>query len=43
MKALLIDPEKKEISEIEYSGETLDIYKFIECRTNDLEIWRERC
>lgn len=35
MKAILIDPFAKEITEVEYSGDFQDIYKLIDCQTFD--------
>lgn len=32
MKAILIDPETKTISEVDYSGDYKDIYKLIDCQ-----------
>ena len=36
MKAYLIDPEKKEVTEVEYSGDYKDIYKIIDCSTFEI-------
>ena len=36
MKAYLIDPEKEEVTEVEYSGDYKDIYKLIDCSTFDI-------
>ena len=36
MKAILINPEKKEVTEVEYSGDYQDIYKLIDCKTFDI-------
>ena len=36
MKAYLIDPEKKEVTEVEYSGDYKDIYKLIDCSTFEI-------
>ena len=36
MKAILINPEKKEVTEVEYSGDYQDIYKLIDCKTFDV-------
>ena len=38
MKAYLIDPEKKEVTEVEYSGDYKDIYKLIDCSTFEIGI-----
>ena len=36
MKAYLIDPEKKEVTEVEYSGDYKDIYRLIDCSTFEI-------
>ena len=36
MKAYLIDPEKEEVTEVEYSGDYKDIYRLIDCSTFDI-------
>ena len=36
MKAYLIDPEKREVTEVDYSGDYKDIYKLIDCSTFDV-------
>ena len=36
MKAYLIDPEKQEVTEVEYSGYYKDIYKLIDCSTFEI-------
>ena len=36
MKAYLIDPEKQEVTEVEYSGDYKDIYKIIDCSTFEI-------
>jgi len=36
MRAILINPEKKEVTEVEYSGDYQDIYKLIDCKTFDV-------
>ena len=36
MKAYLIDTEKKEVTEVEYSGDYKDIYKIIDCSTFEI-------
>ena len=36
MKAYLIDPEKQEVTEVEYSGDYKDIYKLIDCSTFEI-------
>ena len=35
MKAILINPHEKIITEVEYSGNYKEIYSFIDCRTFD--------
>ena len=35
MKAFLIDPFKREITEVEHNGDYTQIYELIECRTFD--------
>ena len=36
MKAYLIDPEKEEVTEVDYSGDYKDIYKIIDCSTFEI-------
>jgi hypothetical protein len=36
MKAIVIDPENKTVTEVDYSGDYKDIYKLIGCRTFDI-------
>ena len=36
MKAYLINPEKQEVTEVEYSGDYKDIYKLIDCSTFEI-------
>ena len=36
MKAYLIDPEKEEVTEVDYSGDYKDIYRLIDCSTFDV-------
>ena len=36
MKAYLINPEKQEVTEVEYSGDYKDIYKLIGCSTFEI-------
>ena len=36
MRAILINPENKTVTEVDYSGDYRDIYKLIGCRTFDI-------